>query len=221
MQKLKVKGQCTTIYFTNEINTESVLELNQQIDLAIDYYHSKVIQLFINSPGGEISSLQLFLQKREVLKQRGIVLKTHAISEVASAAAMILSCGDIGHRTASAHAKILYHTSRAMGNFALTSALSKKYLEELSETDQQLLKMLMAHQWQLFSQWSDESSFPKSPVKFSSKTLDTLSFKELDEESRFQNIQSMYQELFELDEFISAQQAMELYLIDQIVEGGE
>lgn len=96
-----------------EVGVESILSLCDRIDLALEYYQYADIVIQLASPGGAVTALEHFLTRLTQWRATpGVHIETVALTHAASAAALILSLGDIGCRSAYASSELLYHSSR-------------------------------------------------------------------------------------------------------------
>lgn len=77
----------------------------------------KDIKIFINSPGGYVTSLLCMLDAMNLVRPE---IKTYCIGEAASAAAILLMCGTKGKRYITRHSRVLLHqiSSGARGHIA-------------------------------------------------------------------------------------------------------
>jgi ATP-dependent protease ClpP protease subunit len=106
---------CPSIRLTGEIDMALALSLLDELSLLYSYYQFRTIELQINSPGGDAAALHFLVEELAPWRRsEGRVLKTVAISEVASAAALLLSFGSAGHRSAFKQSRMLYHPARTI-----------------------------------------------------------------------------------------------------------
>lgn len=103
----------STHRLSGEITEETILSLCDEIDLAVEYFQHRHITIEICSVGGAVLALQYFLSKLAEWRKLAVTIETIALTRAASAAAVILSLGDIGHRSAYSTASLLYHNGRA------------------------------------------------------------------------------------------------------------
>lgn len=141
--KITNKKRYAQIIFQEEVNDNSITHLIDAIDNAFNYFNYDGIELVLQSPGGSIVSMQILLDKFKKYQNEGKVLATKGYIDVASAAAIILSAGTIGERSADKYCRILHHNSRVCGkNMTITSEDAKKYSEELDLYDKEFIKLL-------------------------------------------------------------------------------
>jgi ATP-dependent protease ClpP protease subunit len=147
IQPLSVKYERdkAIIRLTHEVTNDKIFSLCDEIDLAIDYYHFRYVDIHIDSPGGHGTALEYFMNRLQVWRQvDDFVLGTLALTSAASAAAMILSLGSIGHRRASPSARLLYHNTRIITQQTTVWTQEKLEMQRsaIEETDQRLTQQL-------------------------------------------------------------------------------
>jgi ATP-dependent protease ClpP protease subunit len=124
----------------------SILELCDEIELALTYYRFRDIRLEIESRGGCVDALEHYVHRLAAWRaEHGLRLTTLALNEVASAAATMLSLGDVGARYAYRGSRILYHYSRLQpgSDAPLTRADFRRFDRVLETVDAQLLEQLV------------------------------------------------------------------------------
>lgn len=95
---------------TGEINQESVYALTAQIRYLAREEPEKEITLYINSPGGEVTSgLALY----DVMQAVRCPIRTICTGQAASMAAVLFAAGD--KRDIMPHARVMIHDPRIMG----------------------------------------------------------------------------------------------------------
>ncbi|MCE1226279.1 MAG: ATP-dependent Clp protease proteolytic subunit [Geobacteraceae bacterium] len=136
------------IRFSGDVNADRVFSLCDEISFAQDYYHYNRVLIEIDSPGGEVKSLQYFVNRLAGWRAKGLVIETLALTSCCSAGAYMLSFGDPGHRAALPDSMLLYHNVRtATGTRALTVESLDSLRWNLSVTDYGMLLKLMRHQY--------------------------------------------------------------------------
>lgn len=133
-----------------QINTDlaeaSALGLEKMFNLFFGYYHYPRVLLRINSNGGQLVALHHILQVVERWRQEGREIRTEATFRAASAAALLLSLGEVASRRVQRHTALLYHTIRIGGSDRQITAGSADHLASLLQSrDQMLLRQLAAH----------------------------------------------------------------------------
>lgn len=137
-----------TFRLTGEINAASIFALCDEIDLAIRYYCFRNILIQLDSPGGEIKSLYYYLTKLREWKQKKASISTQGMTSVCSAAAIILSMGDISRRSIYPITYLLYHQASIPFSGSLTINDAKAIAVRNEETTRKLVKTLAGHIWE-------------------------------------------------------------------------
>lgn len=216
MERIMFEKNKAVITLTEEINFKSIHQLVRDIELIVNYYSFNRVKIEINSPGGELKALQLFIAKLVGWRKNGVVIETHAMSNVASAAAVMLSLGDLGYRTAMTDAEVLYHNVRVIGQMVITSDKARQLNEDLTRIDQKILNALMQHNKScLESGFNQNEALPMQSIKIGTKTLKPKMNKTLPGYTHY--VKSVYQDLFDMDVYLTAQQAVDLKLIDHVI----
>ena len=133
-----------------EINTDiseaSAIEIEKHLERLFGYYHYEQVTLKINSPGGAIVGLEHILECVQRWRDAGRSVQTLAMFRAASAAAMLMSLGEVGSRTAHRNTSLLYHHARVGSTaYTLTSGVADKLAAVLKVVDQGLVQRLVAH----------------------------------------------------------------------------
>lgn len=144
---VRYEQQRGIVRFCGPVNTEQIFCLCDEIDSFIEHYFYNHITLEIDSNGGELQSLLYYTQKLKGWRRTGVIIETIALTSCASAAALMLSLGDIGYRYAMPRAKLLYHNARvyASSETPLTSDKLEKLRSSLSRADAEILVALLQH----------------------------------------------------------------------------
>jgi len=134
------------IRFSGDVVVERILDLCDEIDCAVEDYFYKRVLIRIDSPGGEAKSLLCFINHLKKWRSKGVTIGTQALTSCCSAAAYMLSLGDLGHRSAMPDSLLLYHNARiSAANAALTDDRLDVIQWELKTTDGQLITHLLRH----------------------------------------------------------------------------
>ncbi len=179
------------IRLTGEIEMPVSYALIDELKILHDYYQFRVIDLHIDSPGGSADALHYLVHALEPWRRgEGRVLRTFGINEVASAAALLLSFGTVGHRTASSRSRLLYHSVRTVQheNTMQTVAQLRVVTRRLERWDECFVDLLVRH---TMKDVGDVAGYRRKLFRLMGK-----------------------------DKYISPQQAVELNLIDGIQEVG-
>lgn len=144
---VRYEQQRAIVRFCGPVNTAQIFCLCDEIDSFVDHYYYTHVTLEIDSNGGELQSLLYYIQRLKGWRRAGIKIETVALTQCASAAALMLSLGDIGHRYAMPRSKLLYHNVRvyASDQVPLTSGSLEKLQSSLNNADAEMLVALLNH----------------------------------------------------------------------------
>ena len=221
----KSSADCSTHKLMSDVTPESIIKLCDDIDQAVKYYKYRHVKIEICSPGGAILALQHYIFKLGEWRKLGVTIETVAIMSVASAAAMILSLGDVGHRSAYPVAKLLYHNSLIPSSSGGHKEHFTQIASELEYIDDYLQGHLVKHIWA-----DDNDCVPEGidlpalrerelngkKMNHYLPTLGTMSEYELEKPSR-EHYKTVLGELFEKDMPIGPEDAKLLGLIDRVM----
>lgn len=130
----------------SEITERLAISVEAALSKLFGYYKYERIILRISSPGGLLGALRHILEYIENWRHKGYLVETEVTFCAASAAAVLLSFGEVGSRTAHRHTSVLYHHSRVGGTASVITASGANYLASLlASTDQNLLLRLITH----------------------------------------------------------------------------
>jgi ATP-dependent protease ClpP protease subunit len=198
------------------VTSESIIWLCDEIDLAIEYYNYRQVDIHLDSPGGEIPALEYFMTRLKVWREvEGLVIRTLALTSAASAAAMILSLGSIGHRRAYPSAELLYHDGRIFSGQGRTwtrDALQRHH-SALTESDTRLNRALASHVMK--GKAGDDGTLALPALEPATADRGDLAFRNTVVKSE-DELAAIYAELNARDTFISPQTALDMHLIDAI-----
>jgi ATP-dependent protease ClpP protease subunit len=130
-----------------ELLQDTALDLCAAIHQASTYWHYDRLVLEINSPGGELLALRALVHEMNWWRgQRGRV-ETAGQMQAGSAAALLLSLGDVGRRVVCPHTELVFHHTRVMtqGAQALTAQHAGAAARRLEQADVTLLRQLTEH----------------------------------------------------------------------------
>lgn len=113
------------IDFIAPVTPESIYRLSDAVEQAVRYYGWQTAEIRIHSGGGESNSLRHVADKVASWTKQGVTIRTIALTECASAAALLLSLGSRGHRHASLSSRLLYHRPRVEAGAMLTREVQK------------------------------------------------------------------------------------------------
>jgi ATP-dependent protease ClpP protease subunit len=98
------------IRLTGEIEMPVSYALLDELKLLHNYYQFRTVELQIDGLGGNADALHHLVQSLSAWRKgEGRILRTLGLNEVASAAALLLSFGTLGHRCLFAHSRVLCH----------------------------------------------------------------------------------------------------------------
>ena len=136
------------IRLTGDIEMPLAYALVDEFSLLHDYYQFRTVELHIDSPGGSADALHFLVHALEPWSRgEGRILSTFGMNEVASAAAMLLSFGTVGYRTASKRSRLLYHSVRNVQreNTSATVAQLRAVTRKLESWDRMFVDLLAEH----------------------------------------------------------------------------
>ena len=99
------------IFLTGSINDESASKIIMAL-LQFDYESGEDISLYINSPGGVVTSTLAIYDTMQFVRSR---VKTYCIGQAASGAALLLAAGAKGSRYILPHARTMIHQPLIQG----------------------------------------------------------------------------------------------------------
>lgn len=127
------------MFIEGEINEKSACDFVKTIMLLKSESPDKPIDIYINSPGGEVNSGMLILDTLKGLKTE---VNLHCIGMAASMAAIILASGKKGHRFIAPHSKIMIHEPLISGGFGGSATSIQKTAESILETKAMTVELL-------------------------------------------------------------------------------
>jgi ATP-dependent protease ClpP protease subunit len=185
-------AKAPVIRLTGEIDMQVAYALLDELKLLHDYYQFRDIELQIDSPGGNADALHHLVQSISPWRKgEGRTLRTLGLNEVASAAALLLSFGTLGHRCLCSHGRVLYHQVRAVQREASAQTVSqlRASSRKLERWDKCFLDLLVEH-----------VQPGRGEVNGSAQAA----------------YRRKLQRLFRQERYVSPQQAIELQLIDKV-----
>lgn len=127
------------VFIEGEINEKSACDFIKCIMLLIKENSEKPIDVYINSPGGEVVSGMLILDALKGIKPD---VNLHCIGTAASMAAILLASGKQGHRFVNPHAKIMIHEPLIAGGVSGSATSIKRTAESILETKAMAVDLL-------------------------------------------------------------------------------
>ncbi len=178
------------VRLTGPIDMQVAYLLIDELDLLKNYYQFRTVVLQIDSPGGDATALHYLVQSLTAWRKGDDrVLETVGLNEICSAAAILLSFGTLGHRTASRHSRLLYHPVRTV-----FPAGSTQTYTQLKATGK------------LLDQWDSKFLDLMTEHTQSARTVDNGTYRR------------KLKRFFLQEKYITAEQACELQLIDRVCE---
>lgn len=134
------------INLSGEINEEMALALQIGLEKFFDYYQYERVTVSINSPGGLVNALRHIIECIQDRRTRGHKISTEGTFCTASAAALLLTFGEIGDRIVRRHTNVLFHHSRVgAASSAITAGGATHLASILKSCDQGMLKLAVNH----------------------------------------------------------------------------
>jgi ATP-dependent protease ClpP protease subunit len=219
------------------IHDASILDLCIEINEAVNYYYYTLIEIEIASQGGEVSALEYLLDHLHDWRQsRRVQFATKALTTAASAAAIILSMGDPGLRRAHASSSLLYHEIRIVnqGVTVMDRGALARAEKQLQRVNESLVTRLTEHIYttKIAVERGNEGDYrwktmPALKSDFRQPTSGVLSDSDLTEVNcgdephlAYEQVLTVYQDLFALDIPISPALAARMALIDTVLGEG-
>ena len=127
------------IFIEGEITSESACEVVRSIMLLVKEDSNKPIDIYINSPGGEVNAgLMIY----DTLKGIKTEINIHCIGMAASMAAIILAGGQKGHRFILPHSKTMIHEPLISGGVGGSATSIQRTAESIMETKRLTVELL-------------------------------------------------------------------------------
>lgn len=146
--RVKYDHDRAIVRLVDPIQNETMFWVCDEVDLALEYYCYRHIELHIDSPGGSVAALEYYLSRLSYWRTiDGFVLETLALTAAASAAAMILALGTIGYRRAYRSAQLLFHDARIRPHQdeTWTHEELEHHRRALMEADERMITRLAEH----------------------------------------------------------------------------
>ena len=130
------------VSFVAEVTQSSIIELVRTVNELRNQRFYDHVELQIASPGGEVLALEYFIDALSHWRDAGLDLTTRALTSCASAAAVMLSLGNV--RKATPASSLVYHFARVhvSGQQAITRARARSYADSLKSIDERILGVL-------------------------------------------------------------------------------
>jgi len=129
------------IFILDEITAESACEFVQKVMYLIGENSQKKIDIYINSPGGQVNAgLMIY----DTLKDLKVEFDIYCIGMAASMAAIILAGGQKGRRYILPHSKIMIHEPLIAGGVGGSATSIQRTAESILETKRISVELLAA-----------------------------------------------------------------------------
>ena len=127
------------LFIEGEITAASACEFVRAIMLLVKEDADKPIDIYINSPGGEVNAGLLIY---DTLKGVKTEINLHCIGMAASMAAIILTGGKKGHRFILRHSRTMIHEPLISGGVDGSATSIKRTAESIMETKRISVELL-------------------------------------------------------------------------------
>lgn len=200
----------STLRYEGVITTEGVLELCDEIELCLDYYGYRQLELQLDSPGGDGAALLHYIDRlRSWREEQGLIVGTTALTQASSAAAIILALGSPGHRRAYSSAQLVFHNARIQGR--QEQVWTRHGLEEqrvrLAAVDERLIQEIVGHvRGALLLSSHSPQTIPSASDSNSCGS----------DSGDLEHLAQVYREVFAKECVLNPRQAQRLYLIDHV-----
>lgn len=218
------------VQINNPVTEQLALDFCQELDTLYGYYCYESVLVRIHSPGGQIQALDYMLETIARWRTRGRTLQTQATMQAISAAALLLSLGEVGHRSASPCSALLYHHTRFVSPSAqtITAAAAMGAAQQLVESDLRLMRQLCNH---LVHGFGGTAGFARtgldrlsqsrsSPTSEAGKSLPSWQdqiqsvYEEVARTGHIEAFQKHLMQRFDEDRVMTPREAQDLMLID-------
>jgi len=125
------------IFLGTEIDDDVANSIIAQLLFLANQDPSKDVIIYINSPGGIVSSGMAILDTMKLIKPR---ISTVCVGQAASMAAVLLACGDKGKRHALPHSRIMIH--QPLGGFKGQASAIEIHAKEIGRIKKELNEIL-------------------------------------------------------------------------------
>jgi len=133
------------IFLGTEIDDDVANSVIAQLLFLANQNDKKDVVIYINSPGGVVSSGMAILDTMQLIKPS---VSTVCVGQAASMAAVLLACGDKGKRHALPHSRIMIH--QPMGGFRGQASDIEIHAKEISRIKKELNEVLAEKTGQTF-----------------------------------------------------------------------
>lgn len=143
---LTLQDHIAVINVSAEISESTAMAVEAALEKVGAYYQYERILLRVNSGGGLLRALRHMLDAIQNWREKGIRIETEVTFCAASAAAVLVSLGELGTRTVQRHSSLLYHHARLAGSdSAITATGANRLASLLESSDQKLMDRMITH----------------------------------------------------------------------------
>jgi ATP-dependent Clp protease, protease subunit len=131
------------LFISEDVTDTMASELSAMLLYFDNQNHDELIEIYINSHGGDVSGL---LNIYDVMQMISSPIRTFCIGRASSAAAVMLAAGNKGERVAFSNSRIMIHGIQCL--FPIPGAdltKNKNYLQYLAENNDSIMKILAHH----------------------------------------------------------------------------
>lgn len=129
------------LFIEGEITAAAACDFVRAVMLLVKEDAGKPIDIFINSPGGEVNAGLLMY---DTLKGLTTEVNIHCIGMAASMAAILLAGGQKGHRSILRHSRVMIHEPLIASHIGGSASSIQKTAESIMETKQLSVELLAA-----------------------------------------------------------------------------
>lgn len=135
------------ITLAGPVDQAAVLQLRRVFNSSINYYRYGVVELELQSPGGEAQAIKALASEMQSLRNAGCTVATTALMEAASAAAVALAMGSVGMRVAQPYSLLLFHDARMSrsAEHAMTATDAAAAARQLESLNKAIIDMVIQH----------------------------------------------------------------------------
>lgn len=127
------------VFIRGEINSENASDFVQQLMILIGEDNEKTVDIFINSPGGEVNAGLLIY---DTIKDLKTPTNIYCMGMAASMAAIILAGGQKGHRYILPHSRVMIHEPLIANGVGGSATSIKRTAESIMETKRISVELL-------------------------------------------------------------------------------
>lgn len=132
--------------YCGPITPQGVKTLVEHVETALTLYQPEVIAVHLHSPGGLMPALEYWVYRQQHWAAQGQIIATEADTECASAAAMMVTLGTVGKRSAHPLSQLLFHNPRMVGrDITLQEQDAEEVARVLKESRTRMHAMLSRH----------------------------------------------------------------------------